>query len=130
MGIIDVISILFISIISAFVGFGFNAMLQPDMIFDWYREFLEQLPVVRDRAFPYDSDHKYYKESRILYYLTKPLGICIICNTTWIGMIIAAFYFKPVSNYSLIHVISCIITGVASAGIVIIITNIHRKLQR
>ena len=127
MGTFDVISLLFISIISAFVGFGFNMIQTPGMLFEFYKDFLEALPHIKDRNFPYDSEHTYYKESKFLYYLSKPLGLCIVCNTTWIGMIMAAFYLK---EWSVLHLILTIFTGVASAGIVVLISNYYYKLKR
>lgn len=127
MGTFDVISLLFISIISAFVGFGFNMMQSPGMLFEWYKEFLINFAIIKDKRFPYDSDGNYYKESKFLRELSKPLGYCLVCNTTWIGMIMAAFYLK---EWSVLHLILAIFTGVASAGIVVLISNYYYKLKR
>jgi hypothetical protein len=104
-----IISILLLSIICAFIGFGFNKMQDPDMIFFWYKNLLNYI------------GHK----SKFLHYLVKPLGICIICNTTWIGIL---------SSYIILHpqkllLFSMMSVGVCSAGIVIIIVNIFNRLQ-
>ena len=122
-----VINLLFISILSAFAGFGFNIMQTSGMAFESYKDFLEELPRIKDKDFPYNSEHTYYKESKFLYYLAKPLGLCIVCNTTWIGMIITILYLKELS---LLHLLLTVFTGVASAGIVTLINNYYNKLRR
>jgi hypothetical protein len=103
------ISILLLSIICAFIGFGFNRMQDPDMIFSWYKNLLEYLG----------------SKSKILHYIVKPLGMCIICNTTWIGMISA---FITLHQHKLL-LFSVISVGVCSAGIVVLIINKFNQLQ-
>ena len=127
MNLIDITSILFISIISAFVGFGFNKMMEPGMLFEFYRDFLEAVPWSRDKRFPYDSTTQKYKLNLFLVYLVKPLGKCIVCNTTWIGILIASLMTE---TWNWQAVVQCVICGVASAGIVIIIVNVFNKLQK
>lgn len=104
-----IMAILLLSIISAFVGFGFQRMQDFDMIFRWYHNWLESL-----------SD-----KNKFWYYFTKPLGRCIICNTTWIGMFLAFMFFQDLPLLFL----SIFIVGVASAGIVVLITNKYETMQ-
>jgi len=105
----DITAIFLLSIISAFVGFGFQRMMDFDMIFFWYGEWLQ----------------KTSKKNLTLYYVTKPLGRCILCNTTWIGvMLTIVFFYDPP-----LFLLYMLIVGVASAGMVIIIVNLYHLIQ-
>lgn len=66
--------------------------------------------------------HKQYK---VLYYITKPLGLCIICNTTWIGIISGIVLLDmPIGQ----KIFSSILIGVASGGLVTIVKLDHKRL--
>lgn len=93
-------------LISALLGFGFRLMLDhtEQMIFGWYNLLLIKMR----RNYPWTS------------YLAKPLGLCIVCNTTWIGMMVAWY-----SNKGFIEMI---IIGGAAAGLVTIISVAYRKI--
>jgi hypothetical protein len=148
-----ILALLLMSIISAWVGFGFNRMQDPDMIFSWYKDWLEYLAghkfkTLRFRIFLFKiswngrmpiylwfdlSKAKYMnfstvparKKSKFLYYFTKPIGRCIICNTTWIGMCLGFIFFRTNPRF----VLDTLIVGVASAGIVVMIINKYHNLQ-
>jgi hypothetical protein len=132
------IALILLSIISAFIGFGFNRMQDPDMIFQWYREWLNRMPYIPIKRYQIDylstvSNPKpilttiRHKKSMFLYYLSKPLGLCIICNTTWIGMILTTiFLFKG----DWIIILYDLIVGCSSAGLVVLIVNKYNQLQR
>jgi len=108
-----ILTILLLSIVSALVGFGFKRMQDYDMIFRWYSDWLETLS----------------GKNKFLYYFTKPFGRCIICNTTWIGMLLTFILFPVLFKQSSLLVFDIIIVGVASAGIVVLITNKYETMQ-
>lgn len=149
-----ILSLLILSIISAFIGFAFQRMMDADMIFEKYKDFLNYLAnkkwyhygyvrlniklslnkylpkwlrfdILND-TFVYDSSKYIKSKSTILYYITKPLGRCVICNTTWIGIILTLFY----SNMEWRTILYCIIVGCTSAGLVVLIVNYYNMLQR
>jgi hypothetical protein len=105
----QLISILLLSIICAFAGFAFNKMQDVDMIFMWYKNTLRKI------------GHK----SQLLHYVVKPLGLCVICNTTWIGFI-TTFVLNPHQKYLLFNMLA---VGMCSAGMVILIINYFNHLQ-
>jgi hypothetical protein len=147
-----IMALLLLSIISAYIGFGFNRMQDPDMIFEWYGNWLNYLAGFRfktighrifhfklwwnylrpnSRWFKFDFSKEISKDctirrkSKFLYYITKPLGRCIICNTTWIGMFLGFIFFRDLPLLFL----NIFIVGVASAGIVVMIINRYHNLQ-
>ena len=91
---------LILAIISGFVGYGFNRIMEPDMIAHPYKRLLSRLSRI----------------NQFLNYITKPLGLCIYCNTAWIGFILA--YYTDCDLFWIITI------GVCSVGIVAII-NFH-----
>lgn len=140
----NIIYLLALSLFSALVGFGFNKMLEPDMIFSGYKEFLVKLktagiykPImywIRYRA-KYSFYHirtlammnkedMYYK-SRFISAITHPLGLCIVCNTCWIG--IGFTFITHQFQFSTIYT-ACFV-GTASAGIVVILQLIYKCLH-
>lgn len=118
--------ILILSIISAFIGFGFQRMMDYDMIFEWYGNFLRKLPYFPNPRYPMHADAFQYKRVNWIYYLTKPLGACILCNTTWIGIIFSSIIFIM---YDMKIIFPSICVGICSAGIVIIIQNVFTYIQ-
>lgn len=127
MNLFDIFSLLILSIISAFVGFSFNRMQDPDMIFEWYKDWLTKLPYKENPKFWHDVHATRYDKNMFLYYLSKPLGLCIICNTTWIGILICLIVTE---HYSLMTIFNCITVGVTSAGIVTLIINKYNQLNK
>ena len=99
-----------LSIIAAFIGFGFQRMMDVEMIFYPYRKLI--------------TDLRY--KSKALKYLTKPLGMCIICNSTWIGIILT-FVFIPEFNW--FTIISAIIVGCTTAGFVTLLSTYYQILK-
>lgn len=67
-----------------------------------------------------------HKQCKFLYYITKPLGRCVICSTTWIGIIITLII---VNQLSWLQLFDCIIVGVSSATLVCLISNYYHKIQ-
>jgi hypothetical protein len=76
----------------ALVGYSFQVMMsrRDDMIFGFYQGWLVLLS----------------ETGKLGKYIAKPLGLCIICNTTWIGLITALFIFNLSFIFSLIIAIS------------------------
>ena len=104
------ITLLLLSVISALVGFGFRRMMEPEMIFHQYRKLLTNLG----------------DKSKLLKYITKPFGMCIICNSTWIGIILT-FVFIPEFNW--FTVISAVIVGCTTAGFVTLLSTYYYALK-
>ncbi|MCK9429949.1 MAG: hypothetical protein M0R17_08085 [Candidatus Omnitrophica bacterium] len=156
---ISINSILALAFLSALVGFGFKLMLEPDMIFGKYNDYLNYLAnkefkTIHYRLFEFKlwyntiviitfyriklpyfnlSNSHYFRcgkhishsRSKFLYYITKPLGRCIICNTTWIGIILSLLILDMQFEFK---ILSTICVGCASAALVTIITVIHKRL--
>jgi hypothetical protein len=82
----------------ALVGFTFQLMTDPreEMIFSFYGRFLIKLS----------------KRNKLWFHITKPLGLCIVCNTVWIGLLLTLFFFNESIILSLILSISA--AGVAN----------------
>lgn len=126
---LHVASLFMLSMLSAFVGFGFARITDDGMIFSKYREFLEWLCYWKDAKYLHNVDAIKYKKSTFFYYLTKPLGLCIICNTVWIAIIICSIIWIIISNFTVVNywvwilIFDCIISGTASAGLVTLIVN-------
>jgi hypothetical protein len=87
-----------IILISALVGIAFQSYMESGMIFGFYGKILKRMGLT-----------SFGKK------IAKPLGVCIICNTTWVGMIIA---FKM--KYDVFDIL---IIGIAASGLVIILSN-------
>lgn len=129
-----IVELLLLVLFSALIGFGFNKMQEPDMIFEWYKEWLNKLPYIKHTYSPLEliensmiSNVKPYRKSMFLYYFTKPLGLCIICNTTWIGIMLTLILLPiPIS----IRIFCAICVGVASASIVIFLENLFKLIQK
>jgi hypothetical protein len=99
-------SMLELILIAALLGFGFRLMMDhtEEMLFGWYNLLLIKL---RNRSI-------------FGAYIAKPLGLCIICNTTWIGIMLAWYKAKPI--------IEMIIIGGAAAGLVTLISVTYKKI--
>lgn len=102
--------LILLSVLSTFVGFGFQRMMEPEMIFYSYHNLLNTI----------------YHKHVLLAYFTKPLGMCIICNSTWIGIILT-FVFIPEFNWFI--VISAIIVGCITAGLVSLLNTKYHLLK-
>lgn len=76
------------------------------MIFEFYKNWLNHIK------------HTHPK----LMYVCKPAGLCIVCNTTWIGFIISILL-----GLELFYIL---IVGISGATIVILLENIFKKLQQ
>jgi hypothetical protein len=145
-----VLSILILSVICGFVGFGFRRMQDDGMIFEWYRNMLINIrnakvntpalcislfmggDTTNSNRFTIWLLSKAIKIGMIntpyiIRELLKPLGLCEICNTTWIGIISVILLTK---KYTWITLLDCVFVGVASAAVVILISNYYHKLQR
>jgi len=139
MNLIDILSLLLLSVMSALIGFGFNKIQDHDMLLEWYPDFLTRLIYVKNKNLLFDietqamgsSDNiivaKTYKKRMFWHYITKPLGLCIVCNTVWIGMLLTLVF---VDVYTWKTIVYCIITGVTSGAIVIFLTNKYKQLQK
>lgn len=119
--------LLLLALFSALIGFAFNKMMEPDMVFNWYKDLLIEFCWIKNPKYPMDSDANILKLSKFRVYLTKPLGLCIVCNTIWIGIILSLIII-PIPVIS--RIVLSILTGCASGGIVILIENLFKRLQR
>ena len=104
-----IFTLILLSVVAASVGFGFQRMLDPDMIFGKYGGLLRRYP-----------------NSKWFIYLAKPLGLCIICNSTWIGIILT-FVFMPEFNWFIL--VSAIVVGCMTAGIVAFISMLYHLIK-
>jgi len=66
-----------LSFFSACLAICFNEMLKPGNLFNWYAKILL----------------KACKKSRVMNFLSKPLGLCPFCNGTWIGIFVYFYFF-------------------------------------
>lgn len=149
----NISELLLIALFSALIGFGFNKMMDARMIFKWYKDCLEYLAnnnwtTLGFRIFIFKLNINHYfnkdifnlietnyiqgkcntnKQSKLLYYICKPLGLCIICNTTWIGIIITIVLLPvPIP----IKIFYAICVGIVSASIVIFLENLFKLIQK
>lgn len=81
---------------------------------------LEYLMLHKDKWYN-DSTKSVSNKSKLINSLTKPLGLCIICNTFWIGIIMSILFIKDISFTKLI--IQSTITGLTSIGFIIILKD-------
>lgn len=81
---------------------------------------LEYLMLHKDKWYN-DSTKSASSKSKLLDSITKPLGLCIVCNTFWIGVIITLLFIKDTNFIQLI--VLCIITGLSSIGFLDILNN-------
>jgi len=60
-------------VLIALIGYAFNSYTTPEdeMIFDFYGRWLK----------------KFAGKGKWQRYIAKPLGLCIVCNTAWIGIL-------------------------------------------
>jgi hypothetical protein len=83
------------------------------------RDHLKYMLLHKDKWYN-DSTKFVSKKSKLLEYIVKPLGLCIICNTFWIGVIM--LFICTNESYNL-RIIDSIITGITSIGIVTVINK-------
>ena len=96
-------------LIAALVGQGFHLYLDKEMIFATYGAWLRK------------------SRKGISRHLVKPLGACILCNTTWIGIILTILS----NEYTWPKIIwVAIVIGVGSAGLVAVINSLRLYLNR
>lgn len=67
-----------------------------------------------------DSTKFASKKSKFIEHIAEPLGLCLLCNTFWIGVIMLLICTGE--GYTL-RLIDCIITGTTSIGIVTVINK-------
>ena len=142
------IALILLSFISAMIGFAFNKMLNSNMIFHKYYVFLEWLghephktitgrivnKLIKSKSrllryigniYVYKYGLVYTKQSKFLYYLAKPLGLCIICNTFWIGVIFTSI-LKLTYNITIFDIV---LISLVSSGLVNIIEHKFNQLR-
>ena len=91
----------------AMLGMTFQAFMRPGQIFNWYALWLIKVVeksteggIVERKHWSCDGEpywaseikgpHWFYK---LIAKLTKPLGLCQYCNSTWIAIIFHLIYF-------------------------------------
>lgn len=70
------------SLMVAALGLFFQACMEPGMIFRRYYLYLTHHWITNWR-----------RERRWRRFWLKPLGLCVYCNTTWIGLVFYLVYF-------------------------------------
>lgn len=80
---------------------------------------LEYLLLHKDKWYN-DSTKFASKKSKFIEHIAEPLGLCLLCNTFWIGVIMLLICTGE--GYTL-RLIDCIITGTTSIGIVTVINK-------
>ena len=73
------IDLLTLTIMSGLVGFSFQKFQEPNMIFAFWSKWMKMLSV-----------------KRFWGKLAKPLGACIVCNSTWVGFVIGYLFTKDI----------------------------------
>jgi len=81
---------------------------------------LEYLMLHKDKWYN-DSTKRACNKSKFINSLTKPLGLCIVCNTFWIGVIVSILFTKDINFLQLL--IQSIIIGLSSIGFLIIVKD-------
>ena len=101
----------------AMLGMAFQTFMLPGQIFNWWAVFLlkcisktetgrKNVIKIKNRCGRIESEEtvklkaKWYY--RIITKLSKPLGLCPYCNTTWISIVFFLIYFKPSFNILLL----------------------------
>lgn len=92
-----ILTLISLSFLTATLAFFFQYCLKPNMIFHFYFIWLTKLEL----------------KHSLLHYISKPLGLCIYCNGTWIAITVFIYYygFNPAiflflgSNWFFIHII-------------------------
>lgn len=94
-------------VIIALIGYAFQLMNDPteDMIFSWYGRLLV----------------KFSRINHACKHLSKPLGLCIICNTVWIGIIFGLTIFHETLIISLV-------IGIAASALANFIQVLHHYI--
>ena len=95
-----------IGIAISMLGMAFQAFMRPGQIFNWYAIWLENIVnqsltkriVPKRKVTPCGIEYtKDYKPQRwyiiLLAKLSKPLGLCPYCNSTWIAIIFYVIFF-------------------------------------
>lgn len=105
-------TIIQLGLITALAGYAFQRMMdvKDKMIFAWYFLLLS----------------KFRKRNKFCYYLSKPLGMCITCNTAWIGFMIGAFF---TTEWNWRAPIVILIIGLVGAGIANLLENLYNLIQ-
>ena len=62
---------------TATLGLCFEHFTRPNMIFNWYHTILK----------------KWASKSKFGEYITKPLGLCPYCSSTWISIVVFIHFF-------------------------------------
>jgi hypothetical protein len=96
------------TIMVAFIGYAFNIFSDPksDMIFSWYGRILV----------------RFKNSGRFGKYVSMPLGLCIMCNTFWIGFILS-FYLEA-------YIITALAISISASGMSLLILKIDQGLTR
>ena len=69
---------LILGFIVATLGLCFEHFMKPNMIFNGYYKWLERKA----------------RKSKFWKHITKPLGLCVYCNSSWIAIGVFIYYFK------------------------------------
>jgi hypothetical protein len=91
----------------AMLGMAFQAFMRPGQIFNWYALWLIKMveksttkQIVKVKVWDCFDDASWEDEEinakwyyRLIAKLSKPLGLCPYCNTTWIAIIFYLIYF-------------------------------------
>ena len=100
----------------AMLGMAFQAFMRPGQIFNWYAIWLincidkatkkTKKKVLKKSCYGGSGWETIDVEANIFYkviaFLSKPLGLCPYCNTTWIAIIFFIIYFEISFNIFLL----------------------------
>jgi len=89
----------------AMLGQCFQAFMRPGQIFNWWALWLLKMvekskkKEIHPEYSPCFDNEEYYVNIkwhiRLIAYLSKPLGLCPYCNSTWISIIFFFILLKP-----------------------------------
>ena len=94
---------LLLSAMTAMLGAAFQKFMEPGHIFNWWAKFLLKMVELASKTRKVfvatgcsnylDIDKKQYWYIRLIASLSKPLGLCRYCNTTWLAIIVFVLVF-------------------------------------
>lgn len=108
------IEMIILAVFTASLSLAFNHFLKAGMIFNWYALLLLSFDA-EDGSY-WDNDKwnnqifklkhpfrymLYYYFGSIVEYIRKPLGLCVFCNGTWIGIVIYAIFHSVLTPISI-----------------------------
>lgn len=107
-------------LIAVFASVGFQFAMEPDMILNFYKNFLARINYLRFRKKQYG------------WLIAKPLGFCITCNSHWVGFVLFYNNFEVFQQYCFTKTGTWVLlefSSIAVSGISTLIWFIYNKFR-